>query len=351
MTLQTILEGISREQRLPFLRKAFRPERSDVAEALLSELGPRLRNGSDFYNKKERSEFNGIIETLIRNAEVSGDTDKANALRFQQITSHFYADDIEAAAKSTENPELIERTIEHYRGQHFNKAEMVINLLGHLGRTDEVREYSLEAAEALRSINGGITASDIYLRLGMTEEAVEVRLGNNTFDEAIKFAQEHLDKEKLPALYQRVFEAAKGKGYDQGFPVQIRAAKLLGDSELEKTTKRRYVDFVMAKEETGYLSLIREAGTPEQLEQMHERIVAFNQQSGFYGVCGWISIPPQDLAKAAEDAYQDTQEIKYASIAMETYEGIGNFHKALEFARVADPKRVEVLERTVDLIA
>jgi hypothetical protein len=352
MSLQTVLEGISREHRLPFLRKAFRPERQDVAEALIGELEPKLRNGSDFYRKEERSEFNEVVGTLIRQAEESGDTDRANALRFQQITSHFYADDIGTAAKNTGSPELVERTIEHYRGQYFNKAEMVINLLEHLGRKDEAREYSLEAAEALRRTNGGITASKIYLGFGMNQEAVEVRLDNKRFDEVIKLAQEHLGEEELPQLYQRVFDAAEGEGYDNGFPVKVRIAKLIGDEELERTTKKKYVDFVMAKGKAGYLGLIREAGTEQQLRDMHERIVAFNQQDGFYGcTCGWIRIEPKSLAEAAEEAYQDTQQVKYADFAMKTYEEIGDLPKALEFARVADPKKAEVLEKAVSLIA
>ena len=34
--------------------------------------------------------------------------------------------------RKRQEPELVGRTIEHYKGQYFNKAEMVIHLLEHL---------------------------------------------------------------------------------------------------------------------------------------------------------------------------------------------------------------------------
>ena len=349
MSLQIVLEGILEEHRLPFLRKAFRAERQDVAEALLSELESNLRNGSD--QKGERREFNEIIEGLIEQAEKVGNSNRATMLRFQHITSYFFADDIGSAAKRSKNPELVEKTINHYRGQYFNKAEMVISLLEHLGQTDQAQEYSLEAAEALRRTNGGVTAVKIYSSLGMFKEAIEVRLDNNNFDGAIQLAQKHLGEEELPQFYQKVFDIAKEKEYDNGFPVQVRIATLLGDEKLERETKKKYVKLVMAGDKTGYLDLIREVGTEEQLTQMHERVVTFYQQDGFYGFTNrWIRIEPKDLAEAAEKAFQDTQQVKYAGIAMNTYEKIGNLPKALEFARIADYKKAEVLEKAVSLI-
>ncbi len=358
MSLQTILEEMPKELKLPFLRNAYRPERTDVAEALLGELKIRLINGSDFYRKDDRTEFNRVITALIRNADGSGDAKKADELRFRWITSHFYASDIELAAKSTENTGLIAKTIEHYREKYLNKAEMVINLLNHVGRHEEARKYSLEAAEALKTSNGGGTAVKIYSDLGMFKEAIEVKLDNEDFDGAIKLAQEHLREEELPPFYRRVFNASKGKGYDDGFPFQVKAAGLLGDKSLEMATKKAYADWVMTAtdncegDKIGYLGLLREAGTKEQLRQMHERIIAFYQQE--YFTSKWFlrekKVQINQLAQAAEEAYSDTRETRYARIAMETYEKIGDFPKALEFSRIADPKKVHLLEEVVALL-
>ncbi|MFH0700831.1 MAG: hypothetical protein V2A62_00175 [Candidatus Woesearchaeota archaeon] len=342
MDLQTILAEMLPEGRLTFLRQAYRPERQDVAEAILKELEPKLRNGSDFYKSSERAEFNGIIATQIRQAEEFKDTERVKRLQFQQITSYFYANDIESAAKSNGNIELVEKVIENYRAQYFNKAEMVISLLEHLGRKDEAREYSLEAAQALRKTGSGYTASNIYLRLGMSKEAIEVRLDNNDFDEAIKLAQEHLSEEELPPFYRRVFKAAKGKGYENGFPVQVKIAKLLKNKKLERTTKKEYVDWIMTKREAGYLDLIREVGTKKQLRDMHEIIVAFYQLD---------KRKPESLAKAAEEAYNDTAEKKYATLASGAYEKYGNFPKALEFARISNPQRIPFLAQAAELVA
>ncbi len=364
MSLQTILEGMPDESKLSFLRKAYLPERTDVAEALLGELEIKLRAGSDFYRKDDRTEFNRVITTLIRNADESGDRNKAAELRFQWITSHFFARDIELAAKSTENPVLIEKTIEHYRKEYFNKAEMVINLLNHVGRHEEAREYSLEAAKALRTSNSSIRsfmAVEIYSHLGMFKEAIEVQLDNQDFNEAIKFAQEHLREEELPPFYRRVFNASKGKGYDYGFPFQVKATGLLGDKSLEMATKKAYVDWVMTAtddydgEKVGYLDLLREAGTKEQLVEMHRRIVAFYQQgyvgwSGCSGVTHWARLKPKDLAEAAEEAYKDTLQANYAVIAMNAYKKAENFPKALEFARIAEPQKAHLLEEMVALL-
>ncbi len=342
MDLQAILREVPVEGRLNFLRQAYRPERQDIAEALLSELEPRLRSGRGLTEQNERKEFDGIIKNLIIQAEESQNTERANALRFKQITSYFYANDIESAAKETRIPELVGRTIEHYKGQYFNKAEMVIHLLEHLGRKDEAKKYSLEAAEALRKTNSGHVSSQIYLRFGMNKEAIEVRLDNKDFDEAITLAQEHLSEEELPQFYRRVFKAAERKGYDNGFPVQVKIAKLLGDKELERTTKKEYVDWVMTKREAGYLDLIREVGTEKQLREMHEMIVAFYQLD---------KRKPESLAKAAEEAYNDTAEKKYATLTSGAYEKYGNFPKALEFARISDPQRVPFLTQAAELVA
>ena len=352
MSLQTVLEELPKELRLPFLRKAYRSERQDVAEALLSELKENPRRGPDCYK-----EFDQIIGTLIRQAKKSGDTKRESDLEFRRITSCFYTSNhtgnIEAAAKKNGNPDLISRVIDHYRQDHWCNWEMVMNLLEHLGREGEAREYALEVIQVLdekrkSSLRAGgkwanHSVDSIYMRLGMFREAVEVKLDNKDFDEAIRLAQEHLSEEELPQLYQRVFDAAEGEGYENGFPVQVRAAKLLGDEELERTTKKKYVDFVMAKGEGGYLDLIREAGTEQQLRETHERIVAFHQQYDFYR-------PPKSLAKAAGEAYRDTQQVKYAGIALEAYEKIGDLPKTLEFARITDPKKAEVLEMAVSLM-
>lgn len=357
MSLQTVLEGVAREQRLPLLRKAYRPERHDVAEALLNELEPRLRGNSDFFERDERREFNSIIETLMRQAKEAGDTERVRALGLRYVTSHFYAEDIESAAKSSEDQELIEKVIETYREKYFNKAEMVINLLEHLGRKEEAKAYSLEAAQALRRINGGHGAIQIYLRLGLNKEVIEVELDNKNFEQAINLAQKDLSAEELPLFYKRVFAVAEGEGYDHGFPVQVKVTKLLGDEELERTTKKRYVDWIMGQpDKTGYLSLVREVGTKEQLRELHKRIVAFYQQGyieweGCSGETHFQRLRPEELAQAAEEAYQDTQQIEYATIALKVCEQTGNFPKALEFARLVDPQKATILEEAVGLMA
>lgn len=357
MSLQTVLEGVAREQRLPLLWKAYRPERRDVAEALLDELELRLKYGSDFLKRYERREFDGIMETLKRQAKEAGDIERVRALGLRYITSHFYADDIESAAKSSGDQKLIEKVVEMYRGEYFNKAEMVINLLEHLGRKEEARAYSLEAAQTLRRINGGCGAVQIYLRLGMDKEAIEVKFDNKAFEEAIRLAQNYLSTEELPQFYKRVFAAVEGEGYDHGFPFQVKVTKLLGDEELERTTKKRYVDWIMGQpDKTGYLSLVREVGTAEQLRELHKRRVAFYQQGyiewqGCSGETHFQRLGPEELAQAAEEAYKDTQQMEYATIALKACEQTGNFLKALEFARLIDSPRAKVLEEAVGLMA
>ncbi len=356
MSLQTILEGMPKEQKLPFLRKAYLPERQDVAETLANELYLGLRHGA--YKMETRREFEEVMRNLIQQAEVSGDKEKVGQLRLQQITSYFYAHDIESAAKNSGDPELVAKVVEHYRKEYFNKAEMVISLLEYLGRKEEAREYSLEAAKALRECNGGFTSSGIYLSLGMKEEAREVLLENGNFNEAIQLAQESLNAEELPRFYKKVFGLAKGKGYNSGFSVQVKVAKLLGDEKLERTTKKKYVDWIMKESKSGYwagdahLDLIREVGNKEQLRKMHERIIKALQQ-GFFSLPGIpeSGVDRQVLAEAAGEAYKDTGEIKYAKLALETYEKMGEFPRALEFAKIADPKKAKGLEEIVSLLA
>lgn len=357
MQLQEILKVLpeNSELRIRFLRQAHRYERYEVTEALLRELELRLKNGSHLYETDERREFDETIGDLIKQAEKAGDRDRATTLRFRQITSYSYAKDIESAAKSSGNPELIRKVIENYRAEYFNKAEMVINLLEHLGRKDEAKEYSLEAAKALRRTNGDYPASHIYLGLKMFKEAIEVKLENKSFDEAIKLAQEHFSEEELPQFYRRVFDAAEEKGYDNGFPVQVKAAKLLSDGELERATKKKYVDWIMGStDKVGYLELIKEAGTLDQLRKAHERVVHFYQRGKWEWLsCGGrkkITLGAEDLAKAAAEAYQDLCDEKYAHIALRAFEEAGDLPKALFYARIVDPGRARTLEEVVVLL-
>jgi hypothetical protein len=76
---------------------------------------------------------------------------------------------------------------------------------------------------------------------------------------------------------------------------------------------------------------------------MHDRCVAYCQQQK--GEESQLS-----LARAAEEAYIDLQEKKYAEIAMNAYAQADEFTKAAEFARITGSDKIRQFEALVKLM-
>ncbi len=354
MALQEVLKNIDPLKRFDFLRSAYRPGRTEVTEALLKELEVRLKDCGLPADSSERKEFDAILGDLQREALKAGDTERVRNLKMRQITAHFYSSDIAEAAKSADDPVIMDRVIAAYRGKNWSRWGLVVNLLEHQGKKDAARDYMLEAAQALdikrkaARKHGGKWANhsvdEIYVRLGMRQEALEVRLDNADWSEALALAQELFKDDALSAVYKRIYDADHREEYHQGFPVKVQVARLLNDPALVQKTKADYARW-MANQEVDTISvdMIRKDGTAEQLRQVHARRVDYYQGRVGQRVYDRMFMA-EDMAVIAAEAYEDTKEKKYAALAEKYFTSSGNFPKMLEYARISDPVKAGVLE-------
>ncbi len=359
--LEALLEGRSQETKLSILRNAYTPERVDVAERLIEELSKNM------CSEEIELELRELIETQINIANASGYSERAKNLKIQYITAHFYSDEIERLAKESNDPEIIDAVISNYKGECWHKGHMIMNLLELLGRKEEAVAYALEAIDALDAErqsskkNGGILVThgvdDFCVRIGLYDKAVDVLVDNEEFEKAVKLAQKYLSEKKLSPLYKKIYNLADNMRSETRFDVKIAMAELLKDENLIVCAKRGYLDwFVNETEEPGCIGLAREIGTKEQLRTLHERVVAFYEKGWFigtgFGRSQRIELKVEDLAKAAEEAYTDLSDLKYARVAMDAYNKITDFTNALKYARIiGDQEKIAFFESALSLVS
>ncbi|MBT3298302.1 hypothetical protein HN385_05230 [archaeon] len=367
MSLQTILDEMPVSFRLPFLRSVSSSGNNQANEAsglLLNELEKDLKMGrGDTPQSKTRIEYTTLMDAKIDEAKFNENLDEINDLTFRLVTSHKYCGLIEKDVKKINDPIITRKVIDEYKSKDpwgGGTWEMVVNLMEHLGQYQESLEYGLQSIDIIneRRIRGpkgswkNHGVDNIYLKFDMFEEAVEICLDNLDFDKAISLAEKHLVEEKLPGIYQRVFNEVKGGGYHQGFPVQIMAAKKLGDETLLRESKVSYVNWLIDTGKDGNLNLIREVGTLEQLNTMHSRIVNYhvdelscnfiNSERGQYHLgC---------LLESAEEAYQDTKHDGFAVHVMDTAVKLGDFPKASEYANILNSPNAKLYEEAAQLM-
>ncbi len=365
MSLQQVLDNMPVSFKLPFLRGVINSENeqsSDASDLLLNILETDLQMGrGDTPNSRNRIEYNSLIHNKIEVARQVGDQERVNDLIFRLVNSHHYNDSIQNAAIKSNNLVVIERTIDEFKSKDpWRNWDLVMNLMEHLGQSEEAKVYALNAIDKINERrtrgpkgswkNHGV--DNIYIHLGMYEEAVEIRLDNLDFIEAMNLAEEYLPKDKLPDIYQRSFDGVKGHGYHQGYPIQIIAAEKLGDERLLRRTKEDYINWLINTGKDGRLDLVKEVGTQKQLFNMHSRIVGYhvaelecnfiNSERGMYHL--------DCLFECAQEAYQDTNDKKFASHAMDAAEKLCNFPKALEYAKIVGSDKVSIYEEAVQLM-
>ena len=85
MDLETALKTLDRQQRVDFLRNAYRPEREDVADALLAELLPGGKL-MDFKHIDGRTQ--GIVNEQIKRAHERGDDERVRDLKMRVIVAN-----------------------------------------------------------------------------------------------------------------------------------------------------------------------------------------------------------------------------------------------------------------------
>ena len=239
--------------------------------------------------------------------------------------------DVLEFARTYNDPETLELLIERFRGRHSPFAETIMDLMELAERHDEARAYAFEAIAAIeprrlearlhggRWFNHGV--DNLYCRLGMFEEAIEICIDNGDFDKAIELVQDHLHSKEQAIFYRSIYRAAEDSGqYHRGIPTQIRVAKLLKDDELLMKTRKIYVDYLLNERKEGYdPKLFKGAATPEQMEEAHRRHL--RDCIGIYGrdhgdCRGFlIKANPIMIAEAAEEAYRDLGSLRYARLA------------------------------------
>ena len=229
-------------------------------------------------------------------------------------------------------------------------GEVAIYLLNHLGKKREALKVAREAVEVILltlrrgHAQGSYSSHNIapFLRmLDRTDELPAILLENHEFEKAVTVAQKEFEGDTLKEFYRALYATAKNAGYNNGFPVQLEAAELLGDKKLVRGTKRAYLAYRLAKGD-GPVNLAKDVGTRAQLRKAYQQ-----QIDGLLDSAERQNVSWKELASTAAEAYQRFPDDRYYALqAMEAYVKISDFRNALTFARHAnspDAERYAVL--------
>ncbi len=252
--------------------------------------------------------------------------------------------EIKKAALASTDPDEVLAIIERVKDQFWPFGDIVVKLYEHIGRELDARRYGLEAASALDAMNrtGSYSwlATELYLRFGRWEQALDILLKNGEIDEAIKVAQEHYPVKERPAFYLRAYKETIGKClYHNGFPARMKLLGLLGEDALVRREARNYIGWMLDKRKLLSIDFVKQYGTKHDLALAYELHIGWYEKgwvlsyrSGF--ACRVPVATPQQTAELCEAAFKDTDETIFAFWAMKVYNKLGNAAKETGYAQI-----------------
>jgi len=353
MVFEDTLNLVPGRKRTAFLEKAYE-------QGIDGALDYILMIGKFPRTPRENLLIKRVVDDLLNNARESNDLGKVQEMQTYIAEARSYKDQEKVAiAIESEDPLFISSVLDHFQSSEDSwSIGAGMDMLNRLGRSNEVKEYTLKGIAPINERRReGIARGcywtsfvhDLYLRLEMVSEALDIRLEDCDFTDAITLAQKHLEGEELASFYRRVYDTAEGHGYCNGYPTQMKIAKdLLKDSELVLAAKRKHLDWAITELKVGKighfpLDIARELGTREDLEAFHEKRMEY------------LTYSHQDrrnVADAAREAYEDTGIESYAHLAMNHYKNLRDPRQELEMARIVVPntERTRDLEFVVDFM-